>query len=160
MCSSDLGGTGDGNVGIGFAIPIDLVKQVAGQLMSSGKAQHAWMGVQLTDVDPTLASQVKIGTDRGAMVANVTSGSPAEKAGLRGATGETTIDGQTYAIGGDVIVRADDREINDVKDLQAVVASMKPGDELELEVKTADGSSRTVTVTLGDQPQDPSALAG
>ena len=57
----DTGGTGDGNVGIGFAIPIDLVKQVAGQLMSSGKAQHAWMGVQLTDVDPTLASQVKIG---------------------------------------------------------------------------------------------------
>jgi VCBS repeat-containing protein len=156
----DTGGTGDGNVGIGFAIPIDLVKQVASQIMNGGEVQHAWLGVQLTDVDPTLASQVKIGTDHGAMVANVTQGSPAQKAGLQGATGETTINGQTYAIGGDVIVKANGQDITSVKDLQAVVSSLKPGDKLELEVKASDGASRTVTATLGNQPQDASALAG
>ena len=156
----DTGGTGDGNVGIGFAIPIDLVKQVASQIMNGGEVQHAWLGVQLTDVDPTLASQVKIGTDHGAMVANVTKGSPAEQAGLKGATGETTINGQTYAIGGDVIVKANGQDVQSVKDLQAAVSSLKPGDKLELEVKTSDGASRTVTVTLGNQPQDASALAG
>lgn len=154
----DTGGTGDGNVGIGFAIPIDLVKQVASQLMSSGKAQHAWLGVQLTDVTPTLAAQAKVGADHGAMIANVTQGSPAEKAGLKGATGEVTISGQTYAIGGDVVVRANGSDIMSVKDLQAAVSSLKPGDRLELEVKNADGASRTVAVTLGDQPQDATAL--
>lgn len=156
----DTGGTGDGNVGIGFAVPVDLVKQVASELMATGKAQHAWLGVQLTDVDPTLASQVKIGSDYGAMIANVTEGSPAAKAGLKGATGEVTIGGQTYAIGGDVVVAANGKKIEDVAALQAVVSAGKPGDKLELTVKDSDGRSKQITVTLGDQPQDPTALAG
>ena len=156
----DTGGTGDGNVGIGFAIPIDLVKQVASQLMAGGKAQHAWLGVQLTDVTPTLAAQVRIGSDHGAMIAKVTPGSPAQKAGLQGATGSVTIDGQTYAIGGDVIVAANGRRIDDVKALQAAVTALQPGDRLELTVKTADGATRTVTATLGDQPQTSAALGG
>ena len=156
----DTGGTGDGNVGIGFAIPIDLVKQVASQLMNGGKVQHPWLGVQLTDVNPTLASQAKVGSDHGAMIANVTQGSPAEKAGLKGATGEITISGQSYAIGGDIVVKANGQDVNNVKDLQAAVSSLKPGDKLALEVKNADGQSRTVTVTLGNQPQDASALQG
>ena len=156
----DTGGTGDGNVGIGFAVPVDLVKQVASELMATGKAQHAWLGVQLTDVDPTLASQVKIGSDYGAMIANVTEGSPAAKAGLKGATGEVTIGGQTYAIGGDVVVAANGKKIEDVAALQAVVSAGKPGDKLELTVKDSDGKSKQITVTLGDQPQDPTALAG
>lgn len=156
----DTGGTGDGNVGIGFAIPINLVKEVTAQLMSSGKAQHAWLGVQLTNVDPTLASQVKIGSDYGAMIAGVTKGSPADKAGLKGATGEVTIGGQTYAIGGEVVVEANGKKVENVDDLQAAVTSGKPGDKLELTVKTSDGETKQITVTLGDQPQDPSALAG
>jgi S1-C subfamily serine protease len=156
----DTGGTGNGNVGIGFAIPINLVKQVASQLMNGGKAQHAWLGVQLTDVDPTLASQVKIGSDYGAMIAKVTKGSPADKAGLTGATGEVTIGGQTYAIGGEVVVEANGKKIENTADLQAVVSAGKPGDKLDLTVKTSDGQSKQITVTLGDQPQDPTALAG
>lgn len=155
----DTGGTGDGNVGIGFAVPVDLVKQVASEIMQTGKAQHAWLGVQLSDVDAELASQVKIGTDRGAMIAGITDGSPASKSDLKGATGETTIDGQTYAIGGDVVIEANGTQIDGVKDLQGVVSSLKPGDELDLVVVAQDGTQRTVTVTLGDQPQDPTALA-
>ncbi len=156
----DTGGTGNGNVGIGFAIPINLVKQVASQLMNGGQAQHAWLGVQLTDVDPTLASQVKIGSDYGAMIAKVTKGSPADKAGLTGATGEVTISGQTYAIGGEVVVEANGQKIENVADLQAVVSAGKPGDQLNLTVKTSDGQTKQITVTLGNQPQDPTALAG
>ena len=139
---------------------MDLVKQVASELMATVKAQHAWLGVQLTDVDPTLASQVKIGSDYGAMIANVTEGSPAAKAGLKGATGEVTIGGQTYAIGGDVVVAANGKKIEDVAALQAVVSAGKPGDKLELTVKDSNGKSKQITVTLGDQPQDPTALAG
>ena len=157
----DTGGQANsGNVGIGFAIPINLVKEVASQLMNGGKAQHAWLGVQLTNVDPTLASQVKIGSDYGAMIAKVTKGSPADKAGLTGSTGEVTIGGQTYAIGGEVVVEANGKKIENVTDLQAVVSAGKPGDKLDLTVKTSDGQSKQITVTLGDQPQDPTALAG
>jgi VCBS repeat-containing protein len=156
----DTGGTGNGNVGIGFAIPINLVKEVTAQLMNGGKAQHAWLGVQLTNVDPTLASQVKIGSDYGAMIAGVSKGSPADKAGLKGATGEVTIGGQTYAIGGEVVVAANGKKIENVDDLQAAVTAGKPGEKLELTVKTSDGQTKQITVTLGDQPQDPTALAG
>ena len=156
----DTGGTGNGNVGIGFAIPINLVKEVTAQLMNGGKAQHAWLGVQLTNVDPTLASQVKIGSDYGAMIAGVTKGSPADKAGLKGATGEVTIGGQTYAIGGEVVVAANGKKIENVDDLQAAVRAGKPGEKLALTVKTSDGQTKEITVTLGDQPQDPTALAG
>ncbi len=156
----NTGGTGDGNVGIGFAVPINLVKQVVSDLMTTGKAQHAWLGVQLSEVNPTLASQVKIGSDFGAMIAKVTPNSPAAKAGLTGATGETTIQGQTYAIGGDVVVEANGTKIETIKDLQAAVSALKPGDKLELVMKTSTGATKNVTVTLGDQPQDPIALAG
>ena len=157
----DTGGQANaGSVGIGFAIPINLVKQVATDIMATGKAQHAWLGVQLSDVDPSLASQTKTGSTYGAMVAKVTTGSPAAKSGLTGATGETTIGGQSYAVGGDVIVQANGTKITSVKDLQAVVSAMKPGDKLELVVKTSAGDTKNITVTLGDQPQDPTALAG
>ena len=157
----DTGGQANsGSVGIGFAVPINLVKQVTADIMATGKAQHAWLGVQLSDVDPTLASQTKIGSDYGAMVANVTTGSPAAKAGLQGATGETTIGGQSYAVGGDVIIEANGAKIEGVKDLQAAVSSLKPGDKLELVVKTSTGDTKNITVILGDQPQDPTALAG
>ncbi|MFM7248101.1 MAG: S1C family serine protease, partial [Actinomycetota bacterium] len=153
------GGTGGGNVGLGYAVPINLVKEVVADLMATGKAQHAWLGVQLSDVDPTLASQVKIGTDQGAMIAGVTEGSPAAEAGLKGATGEITIAGRSYAVGGDVVVEANGQPVASVKDLQAAVAALEPGDELKLVVKRADGSTADITVTLGNQPQDPTALA-
>ncbi len=156
----DTGGTGDGSVGIGFAVPINLVKQVVSDLMTTGRAQHAWLGVQLSEVNPTLASQVKIGSDFGAMIARVAPNSPAAKAGLTGATGETTIQGFTYAIGGDVVVEANGTKIETIKDLQAAVSALKPGDKLELVMKTSTGATKNVTVTLGDQPQDPIALAG
>lgn len=156
----DTGGTGDGSVGIGFAVPINLVKQVVSDLLTTGKAQHAWLGVQLSEVDPTLASQVKIGSDFGAMIAKVAPNSPAAKAGLTGATGETTIQGHTYAVGGDVVVEANGTKIETLKDLQAAVSALKPGDKLELVTKTSTGATKNVTVTLGDQPQNPTALAG
>jgi len=154
------GGTGGGNVGLGYAVPINLVKEVVADLMATGTAQHAWLGVQLSDVDPTLASEVKLGTDRGAMIAGVTAGSPAAEAGLRGATGEVTIEGKSYGVGGDVVVEANGQPIASVDELRALISALEPGDELKLVVKRADGSTADITATLGNQPQDPTALAG
>ena len=157
----DTGGQANaGSVGIGFAVPINLVNQVTSDLLTEGKAERAWLGVQLSDVTPTLAEQVKIGSDYGAMVAAVTPGSPADKAGLKGATGQVTIAGTTYAIGGDVIVEANGEKIQDLEALQGVVTKLKPGDKLELVVKDSSGTAKNVTAIIGDQPQDPTALGG
>jgi putative serine protease PepD len=109
-----------GNVGIGFAVPSSTVKQVASELIQSGKATHAYLGVYLEQ-----------GRD-GAKIARVTSGSPASKAGLTAGTVITAINGHTVS-GPDDVVNA--------------VSALKPGDQLALTVRTGSSSS-TVTATL------------
>lgn len=151
---------GGGSDGIGFAVPVNLAKSVVADIMEFGEAQHSWLGVRLSEVDPTLASEVNTGVDYGAMVAAVTPDSPAAKAGLKGATGEMTIAGTTYAVGGDIVISANGEKIEDVIALQQAVAALNPGDTLTLEVKRAGGDTETIEVVLGNQPQDPIALGG
>jgi len=149
-----------GSDGIGFAVPVNLVKKVVADIMETGQAQHAWIGVRLSEVDPTLASQVKTGVDYGAMIASVTPDSPAAKAGLKGATGEMTIAGTTYAVGGDIVIAADGEKVDNVAAFQQAVASHSPGDTMKVTVKRADGSTADLEIVLGNQPQDPIALGG
>jgi S1-C subfamily serine protease len=146
----ETGGTTDGNVGIGFAVPIDMVKDVVSSLRADGVVKHAWLGVSLSPVDQALADRVDVGTSQGAMVATVIPGGPAASAGLQAATDQVVIDGETYDIGGDVIVSADGKPITEVRDLQDAVVGKKPGDVLKLGLVRADGSKAEVSVTLGD----------
>jgi putative serine protease PepD len=115
-----------GNDGVGFAIPSNTVRSVVEQLLSNGRVEHAYLGVSLTETDGTA----------GAEVAEVRAGSPAAEAGLRT---------------GDVIEEADGQAVASAGDLQRLVESKKPGDELELTV-VRDGATRTVTATLGSRP--------
>lgn len=115
-----------GNVGIGYAIPIDTAKSIVDQLLEDGTAEHAYLGVQLGDP----------GQQDGVPVAQVVDGSPADKAGLQA---------------GDRIVRAGGDEVDSIADVRSAVSSHSPGDELELEV-TRNGDTETITVTLGDRP--------
>jgi S1-C subfamily serine protease len=146
----ETGGTTDGNVGIGFAVPIDMVKDVVSGLRADGVVKHAWLGVSLSPVDQTLADRVDVGTSEGAMVATVIPGGPAATAGLQAATDQVVIDGETYDIGGDVIVSVDGTPVKQVSDLQDAVVSKKPGDVIKLGLVRADGSKTEVSVTLGD----------
>jgi S1-C subfamily serine protease len=140
-----------GNVGIGFAIPINTVKEVVSQLIESGKVEHAYLGVEMATIDETLAETFNLPVDQGVLVMRVHDDSPAERAGLKGGTTNVVVDGESYLLGGDIITKAEDEEIGSADELGNVVASKDPGEEVELEIRR-EGETETITVTLGRRP--------
>jgi S1-C subfamily serine protease len=146
------GGTVDANVGVGFAIPGDTAQSVARQLIDHGHVAHPWLGVSVETIPPGVSSVVRNVPQQGVTVARVASGSPAAKAGLKAATHEVTVDGQTVPLGGDTIVGFDDQPIHSSQDLADAVAQHKPGDHVGVQV-VRGGDARTVEVTLGTSPQ-------
>jgi len=151
----ETGGSGDGNVGIGFAVPSNTVETVVAQLLQSGKVEHAYLGVAARTLDPELASTFRLPVDTGLLVETVTEGSGAAEAGLRAGDEQTVIAGQSYRIGGDVIVGVDGERVASIEDLRGVIAAHKPGDTIEVRIYR-DGKQKAVTVTLGRQPTTPS----
>ena len=149
----ESGGAGQGNVGIGFAVPIDTASQVAQTLISDGEVEHAFLGIEGGELDPTLAHALNIDTDTGVLVQKVTPDSPAGEAGIETGDITATVDGQQVQAGGDVITAVDGEAVSGMDDVIAAVNSHKPGDELELELLRGD-DARTVTVTLGERPDN------
>ena len=143
-----------GNVGIGFAIPIDTVKDVAGQLIKEGKVEHAYLGVELTTITSDLASNFRVPVDKGVLVQHVRDGSPAADAGLKGGTTQVVLAGQTFWLGGDVITKVDGQAVETSDQLASVVISKQPGDSLDLEVHRGQ-ETLNVKVELGRQPSTP-----
>jgi S1-C subfamily serine protease len=152
----DSGGTVNGNVGVGFAIPAGTARTVASELIATGRAQHPWLGVEIAPIDPQVARVVRGLPLHGLLVANVTPGSPAAKAGLRAGAQQVTVDGTTVPLGGDVIVSVDGKKVRTTDDLTSAIAALKPGDRVTLGV-VRSGAQRTVTVTLGNVPSSPAA---
>jgi S1-C subfamily serine protease len=143
-----------GNVGIGFAIPIDTVKDVAGQLIEHGKVEHAYLGIEMTTINSDLADNFRVPVDKGVLIQRVHSGSPAAAAGLRGGTTQVVLAGVSYMLGGDVITKADGQPVETSDTLASVVTSKQPGDSLDLEVHRGQ-ETLNVTVKLGRQPSTP-----
>ena len=146
------GGTVNANVGVGFAISAATAKSVAEQLIQSGHAKHAYLGVQVMTIDPSLAGVMRGLPSQGVAIARVVKGSPAAKAGLTGATRQVTVNGVSVPLGGDTIVALDGKSLTTSTQLADAVARHKPGDKLKLEV-VRGGARRTVEVTLGNAPQ-------
>lgn len=142
-----------GNIGIAFAIPSDTVKKVFGEIKKSGKASHAWLGVQGATLYPQLAKALKLDVKEGAMVVEVLKPGPAEKSGLKGADRTVKVGETSYNVGGDVITKADKVRISSMEDLIAAVNSSRVGDDLRLTVIGADHKSRVVAVKLEERPQ-------
>jgi S1-C subfamily serine protease len=143
-----------GNVGIGFAIPIDTVKDVASQLIKEGKVEHAYLGIDMVPINSDVAANFRVPVDKGVLIQHVQPGSPAAKAGLRGGTTQVVYAGTTYWLGGDVITKADGQPIETTDQLASVVTSKQPGDSLDLEVHRGQ-ETLSVTVELGRQPSTP-----
>jgi putative serine protease PepD len=141
-------GQTSGNVGIGFAVPSNTVRSVADQLLASGKASHAYLGVYLTTVDSAAADAT--GMPVGAEISSVRAGSPAQQAGLRGATGRRTVNGLTVPTGGDVITAINGTAVRSADDVVTSITAMKAGAHVTLTV-VRDGATRTVSVTLGSR---------
>jgi putative serine protease PepD len=145
------GGTVNANVGVGFAIPSATAKSVSEQLIATGHAEHAWLGVEVATIDPSVARVVRGLPSHGVVVVKVVKGSPAAKAGLKSATQQVTVNGIRAFVGADAIVAVGGKPISSTAQLGDAVALHKPGDSLELTV-VRGGKSRSVEVTLGNAP--------
>jgi S1-C subfamily serine protease len=143
-------GAAGGNVGIGFAIPINTVRTVVAQLLKSGSVAHASLGVRGTAITPEIASLFHFPVSHGVLIAEVKAGSGAAKAGLRGATTQAVVAGETWPIGGDLIVKADGQTIGSLARLREVIAMKKPGDTMQLEIYRGT-KKMTLDVELGRQ---------
>jgi S1-C subfamily serine protease len=152
--NSQIESSSGGNVGIGFAVPINTVKDVVSQLLEHGKVAHAYIGVEMATITTELASNVRLPVDHGVLIQRVRPGSPAAQAGLRGGTTQVVVDGESYLVGGDVITQADGQPIESAEQLRSVVTSKQPGDEIALEVHRQN-ETKEVTVKLGRQPNTP-----
>ena len=141
--NSQIESESGGNVGIGFAVPINLVKDVVSQLLEHGKVEHAYIGVDMATITDELAANVRLPVDHGVLVERVQRSSPAAAAGLLGGTTQVVVDGESFLVGGDVITKADGQPIESALQLRRVVTSKQPGDELALEVHRQDGNPRS-----------------
>jgi S1-C subfamily serine protease len=149
--NSQIESQSGGNVGIGFAVPIKTAADVVSQLENGGEVQRAYLGITGGDITPDVAQALNLPVQQGVLVEQVLNGGPADDAGLKGATGQATIGGQTVPIGGDIITKVDGKQVSGMDDVISAVNEHKPGDELTLTV-WRDGQQRDVTVKLGDRP--------
>ncbi len=127
-----------GSQGVGFAVPVNLARNVMDQILKNGKVTRAYLGVSIQEVSPQLAKAFGEAEPRGALVGDVSSGSPAEKSGLRK---------------GDIIMELNGKPITDSNQLRMSISMMAPGATADLKV-WRDGSERDMTVTLGVLPTD------
>lgn len=137
----------EGSVGIGFAIPIDKLKQLLPQLLSGQTINHPWIGIEAYDITPALAQQEKLPTNQGVLVLSTVKGGPAAKAGIHGDTGTSS----KPNFDGDIITAVDGKSITDVADLTADISSDPVGSKVKLTI-VRKGQQMTIPVTLGPWP--------
>ena len=125
------------SAGVGFAVPINVAKEILPQLRERGKVVRGWLGVQIIALTEDLAKTYRRADAKGASITDVTDGSPADKAGLKQ---------------DDVVIGVDGRAVNDNNDLSRYIASKAPGETVRLLV-VRNGEERTVSVTLGTFPE-------
>ena len=129
---------------VGFAVPSDLIDDVLHDLRTDGKVSRGYLGVELQNMDVTLAKAMGAGEARGALVASVSAGTPAAKAGLQD---------------GDVITSFAGTPVTDSSTLVRAVARHDPGEKVDLQV-LRQGRTQTVKLTLAERPRDPNDPSG
>jgi S1-C subfamily serine protease len=144
----------DGNIGIGFAIPVNTVKNVAAQLIAKGVVEHPFVGLSARAITPHVAALFRLPVRSGLLVGTVCKSSGAANAGVHGARQEVTLAGVTWPLGGDIIVKVDGLRVTSFDQLRTIVAAKKPGDSVDLELYR-NTSTLDVKVKLGRQPSTP-----
>jgi S1-C subfamily serine protease len=148
-----------GGEGVGFAVPIDVVKRSLAQLRASGQVRYAYLGVVSVPLYPQLVDRFHLDVDKGAWVQAVNPGGPAQQAGLRGGSGEVTFQGSTYRPGGDVITKVGNVVIASSDDLAGAVARFRPGQTVPVQVRR-DGQLKRIDVKFGERPLGNPASSG
>jgi S1-C subfamily serine protease len=151
--NSQIESQSGGNEGVGFAVPIKTAADVVSQLENGGEVHRAYLGISGADITPEIAHALNLPVDQGVLVERVLSNGPADDAGIKGPTGEATVAGQTFPVGGDIITKVDGKDVIGMDDAVSAVNEHKPGDEITLTV-WSDGHQKDVTVKLGDRPSN------
>ena len=143
--------------GVGFAIPINSARRSMEQLVSTGRVAYAYIGITTQDVTPAFARRYELGAERGAIIEEAVSDSPAARAGLRGSRKEELFNGSPVPVGGDVIVAVDGQPVERADDVARIVTDrLRPGQVVEIEVlRGGKGERETVRVRLTERPTDP-----
>jgi serine protease DegQ len=130
-----------GSMGIGFAIPVSLAQQVMEQIVRQGSVTRGWIGVEAQDITPELAESFRLKEARGALIAGILRGGPADKAGVRP---------------GDILLEIDERQVLDTSSMLTLISALKPNSKATLKV-VRDGVKKTLTVTIGRRPRPEAA---
>ncbi|MGB7815245.1 MAG: Do family serine endopeptidase [Methylotenera sp.] len=126
-----------GSMGIGFAIPAGIAKQVMEQIAVSGSVTRGWIGIEAQDITPELAESFKLSQARGSLIAGVLRNSPADSAGLKA---------------GDVLLAINDKEVNDSSSMLNLIAALKPNEKAVLKIARAEKELK-INVTVGKRPK-------
>jgi 2-alkenal reductase len=140
--------------GVGFAIPVNIVRRVVPVLIEEGSYTYSWLGIYMQDLEREVALAMELPAgQQGALVLEIVDDSPAEEAGLQGATERVVIDGGQNFIGGDVIVAIEDEPIRSTSDVIVyLVKETRPGQEITMTV-LREGEEREIEITLGERPR-------
>jgi serine protease DegQ len=130
-----------GSIGIGFAIPVSIAKQVMEQLIETGAVTRGWVGVELQEITPELADSLKLATTAGVLVAGVQRGSPADRAGIKP---------------GDIVVTVDSKQVHDPDDVRNLIVALVPGKQTTLKLKRGQ-NNLDLQVSVGKRPSAPRA---
>ena len=149
--NSQIESQSGGNEGVGFAVPIKTAADVVSQLENGGEVHRAYLGISGGDLTPEIANALDLPVDQGVLVERVLANGPADDAGIKGPTGQATIAGQTFPVGGDIITKVDGKSITGMDDVIAAVNEHKPGEDITLTVFRG-GDQKDVSVKLGDRP--------
>jgi S1-C subfamily serine protease len=150
----ETGNISTGNVGIGFAVPSNTVKDVVAEILRKGYVEHAWLGIGGEPVTEELAETFNLPVEEGVLVEQVFPGSAAAKADLRPGDTQEVVAGETYVLGGDIIVSVNGEKISAIEEIRDVITALEPGQKVKLGIYR-DEAKKSVTVTLGRQPSTP-----
>ena len=147
-------GQAGGSIGIGFAVPVDIAKKIIPDLLSKGYVSRPWLGITTMPLDRRIARGMSLPVEQGLIVGDVTRGSGAASAGLRGAVVRESIwGGIVLQQIGDVVLTVDGQKVTSTDDLQNALQDKKPGQSVEVEILRA-GSKMTVPVRLSERPPE------
>jgi serine protease DegQ len=126
-----------GSVGIGFAIPVSTARTVLDSIVKHGQVVRGWIGIESQDITPELAGSFGLGRDRGAIIAGVVRGGPADRAGMRP---------------GDILLSVQGRKVANTNDMMNLIADLPPGEKAQMTVMRKSRET-TLDVTVGRRPR-------
>jgi S1-C subfamily serine protease len=138
--------------GVGFAIPSNTISKVATSLIQNGSYHHPYIGIIGLSLTPDLSKQIGLNQTKGFLITSITKGSPADKSGLRAGSTTTTYNGRDVEVGGDIILKIDNREVSKIDDILAYLESQKHvGDKVHFTI-LRDNAIKELDLILGDRP--------